>query len=99
MLCCFCFGAFFGKLWSPNPLRAFPKTCCLKMLADFRDGKTANFPFREEKENRNTDRSRGFLPVLWPERCQAGSDSEVFRSALKRLFWLKNCKIKKNIVE
>ena len=65
-----------------NNLRALLKTCCLKMPADFQDGEPADFPFREEKENGNTDRSRGFLPVLWPERRLAGSDSEVFRSAL-----------------
>ena len=53
------------------------------MPADFRDRKTANFPLREEKENRNTIIFRGFLPVLWPERRLAGSDSEVFRSALE----------------
>ncbi len=52
------------------------------MPADFRDGKPADFPFRGEKENRDTDRSRGFLPVLWPEKRLTGSDSEVFRSAL-----------------
>ena len=52
------------------------------MPANFRDGKPADFPFREEKENRNTDSSRGFLPVLLPEKHPAGSDSEVFKSAL-----------------
>ena len=52
------------------------------MPADFRDRKTTDFPFREEKENRNTAVFRGFLPVLWLERHLAGSDSEVFRSAL-----------------
>ena len=69
-------------MYYPSLFRALLKTCCLKMPADFRDRKPSDFPFREEKENRNTDRSRGFLPVLWPERRLAGSDSEVFRSAL-----------------
>ena len=53
------------------------------MPANFRDGKPADFPFQEEKESRNADRSRGFLPVLWPEMRPADSDFEVFRSALK----------------
>ncbi len=44
--------------------------------------KNDSFPFQEEKENRNADRFRGFLPVLWPERRLAGSGSEFFRSAL-----------------
>ena len=35
------------------------------------------------KKHRNTTVFRGFLPVLWPERRLAGSDSEAFRSALK----------------
>ena len=65
-----------------NNLRTLLKTCCLKMPADLRDGKPADFPFREEKENRNTDRSRGFLPVLWPEMRLAGSDSEVLEAPL-----------------
>ena len=44
--------------------------------------KTGSFPFREEMESRNTTTFRGFLPVLWPERRQADSDFEIFKSAL-----------------
>ena len=53
------------------------------MPAVFRNRKPTDFPFREEKGNRYTDRSRGFLPVLWPERHLAGSSSEIFRSAIQ----------------
>ncbi len=95
----FLLWSVFWKTLESESVKGISKNLLLENACGFSRRKNGNFPFREEKENRNADRSRGFLPVLWPERCQAGSDSEVFRSALKRLFWLKNCKIKKNIVE
>ena len=58
------------------------KNLLFENACGFSRQKNGNFPFREEKENRNTDRSLGFLPVLWPERGLADSDFGVFRSAL-----------------
>ncbi len=65
-------------------------TCILTRINTF-EGTSKNLLFenacgfsrqKNGEKHRNTVVFRGFLSVLWPERRQADSDSEVFRSAL-----------------